>query len=205
MWLALIRHAAVAADVSQPSALWPLSDAGRRSARVLAGAPLWRDVVRIFTSPELKAHETAQIIAGTNGITVTAVEDLREVERPVGQWHDDYPAAVAAYFARPQERTHGWEPPAAVQARMRRCIDGLITWQSAPVAVCGHGLSLALYLASITGAAPERIWPAITLPDLAVVDPARPEVLYQFGRWAAETGGGVSALAPTAWGGEHPT
>src|SRR6266545_1388956 len=117
MRIVLVRHAPVEADPSQLPALWLLSDAGRAAARALAREPIWRDIDRIFTSPELKAHETAQIIAGPNGITVTAVEDLREAERPANQWIDDYPAAVADYFAHPAEATHGWEPPVKAQAR----------------------------------------------------------------------------------------
>lgn len=183
MPLVLVRHAAVEADPAAPAARWPLSDSGRTAARALAREPLWRAIVRIFTSPELKAQETAQIFAGVNGITVTAVEDLREVERPPGQWFDDYPAAVAAYFAAPQASTHGWEPPVVAQARIHACIASLLGWESGPCAVVGHGLTLSLYLASLTGAAPAAIWAAITLPDLAVVDPERAAMLRPFGRW----------------------
>ena len=200
----LVRHAAVEADPAAPAALWPLSDGGRQGARALARAPLWRAIDRIFTSPELKALETAQIIAGANGISVTAVEDLREVERPVGQWLDDYHAAVAAYFAAPVVGAHGWEPPATAQARIRACINELRTWEPARFAVIGHGLTLSLYVASLTGADPAAVWPSITLPDVTVVDPEKGTVSYPFGRWAAEDGKGlgVSALAPTAWSGD---
>lgn len=204
-WIVLVRHAAVQADAAQPSTRWPLSDAGRAAARALARAPLWRDTARIFSSPELKTHETAQILAGPNGMTVTLVEDLREAERPTGGWFGDYPAAVAAWFARPREPTHGWEPPVQAQARIRACIDELRSWEHGPVAVCGHGLTLALYLAALTGGDPASIWPAITLPDVAVIDPGRRTILQPFGRWAVAGGAAtaVTALAPTAWDADH--
>ena len=191
--LVLLRHAAVEAEPAQPPSLWPLSDDGRRATRRLARAPLWRAVVRIFTSPAIKAQETAQIIAGANGITVTVIADLREVERPVGQWFDDtypggYAAAVAAWFAAPAVATHGWEPPAAAQTRITACIDDLLGWEEEPVAVCGHGLTLSLYLNALTGAAPSALWPTIGFPDVAVVDPVRRRVLHPFGRSAAVAG-----------------
>ena len=200
----LVRHAAVEADPAAPPGLWPLSDGGRQGARALARAALWRAIDRIFTSPELKAQETAQIIAGANGIAVTAVENLREVERPAGQWLDDYRAAVAAYFAAPETGAHGWEPAYSAQARIRACIDQLRVWEPAPFAVIGHGLTLSLYVASLTGADPAGIWPSITLPDVAVVDPEQGKVISPFGRCSAEDGKGlgVSALAPTAWSGD---
>jgi broad specificity phosphatase PhoE len=152
---------------------------------------VWRDVERIYSSPEWKAHETAQIIAGMNGIAVSLIEDLREVERPARRWFDDrypggYAGAVAAYFAAPHEATHGWEPPAAAQARMRACIATLRTWAPEPFAVAGHGLTLSLYLASVIGAEPLAFWPSIRLPDIAVVDVECGTILQPFGGWRME-------------------
>jgi broad specificity phosphatase PhoE len=188
MKIVLVRHAAVETDPTIPSAWWPLSAEGVAGARALARERLWAPIGRIFTSGELKALETAHIIAGLNGITVTAIEDLREVERPAGQWFgDDYPGgyagAVRAYFARPDAPTHGWEPPATAQARIRACIDELRRWEPDGFAVAGHGLTLSLYVASITGVGPWAVWPRIALPDYAVLDPDAGRLLRPFGRW----------------------
>ena len=188
MAIILVRHAAVEADPEALPELWQLSDAGRAGSRALSRSALWHDVRRIFSSPEWKAHETAQIIAGMNGITVSLIEDLREVERPPRQWFDDrypggYAGAVAAYFAAPHQATHGWEPPAAAQARIRACIELLRTWEAEPFAIAGHGLTLSLFLASITGNVPLSYWPAIQLPDVAVVDIEHRTILEPFGGW----------------------
>jgi broad specificity phosphatase PhoE len=193
MELVLVRHAAVEIDPAVLPALWQLSDEGRAAARALAREPVWRQVTRIFSSPESKAHETAQIIAGANGITVTVVEELREVERPANQWFDasfpgSYPAAVAAYLSARNDSLHGWEAPAIAQSRIRGCIDGLLAWEPGPVAVCGHGLTLSLYVASVTGIAPQEIWPSITLPDFAVLDTERRAIVRPFGTWRARAG-----------------
>ena len=186
MQVALVRHAAVAADPALPAAWWPLSDGGRAATRRLARWPGWGRIERIFASPEVKAHETAQIIAGCNGLTVTLVEELGEVARPAGVWHADYAAAVRAYFARPEEATHGWEPPAAATARITACLARLTAWEGQPFAVVGHGLTLSLYLAALTGTDPAAIWPRIALPDLAIVDPARRAILRPFGHWQTD-------------------
>jgi broad specificity phosphatase PhoE len=188
MAIVLVRHAAVEVDREQAPVLWQLSDAGRAGARALARSPVWREVQRIFCSPEWKAHETAQIIAGMNGIAVSVIEGLREVDRPARQWFDEsypggYAGAVAEYFAAPHRATHGWEPPAVAQARIRTCIDTLRAWEPEPFAIAGHGLTLSLYLASLTGAVPLAFWPSIQFPDLAVVDAAGGKVLQPFGRW----------------------
>ncbi|MGH2586784.1 MAG: histidine phosphatase family protein [Dehalococcoidia bacterium] len=186
MTIVLVRHAAVETDPAVPPSQWVLSDAGRAAARALAKERLWRPIQRIFTSPEPKAMETAHILAGPNGMTVTVVEDLHEVERPANQWFGDdypggYPAAVRAYFAQPEQATHGWETAAAAQARIRSCMDELRRWEPDGFAVAGHGLTLSLYVASVIKADPAAIWPTIGLPDYAILDPDNGRLERAFG------------------------
>lgn len=179
----LLRHAAVEPERAAHPALWPLSDAGRQAAQTLASQEqLWEPVQRIFSSPELKAAETAHIIAGPNGITVTLVEDLREVQRVIGQWFDDYPAAVRRYFATPHTAVHGWEPAAQAQARMVACVERLARAEPAPFAIAGHGLTLSLYVAAVTGEDPSTLWPGIGMPDVAIIDPDGRRLTRRFGR-----------------------
>jgi 2,3-bisphosphoglycerate-dependent phosphoglycerate mutase len=196
MEIVLVRHAMVVTDPAELYERWELSDEGRAAARALARERLWRPIGRIFSSPERKALETAHIIAGPNGMTVTAVEDLREVERPSGQWFgEEYPGgyagAVRDYFARPEEATHGWEPPAVAQARMRACVEALRVWEPEGFAVAGHGLTLSLYVATVTRIDPAELWPTIALPDVAVLDPDAGRVVLPYGRWRPERAAGV--------------
>jgi broad specificity phosphatase PhoE len=190
MRLVLVRHAMVETDPEVHPALWQLSDEGRAGARALAREPLWLDIERIYCSPELKAHETAQIIAGPNGISVILLEDLREVERPSRQWFgDDYPGgyagAVAEYMRAPDAATHGWEPPAKARERMRACIEAAISWNDEPCAIAGHGMTLSLYVSAVTGEDVMSIWPSIGLPDYAVLDLRHRTLVEPFGRWQA--------------------
>jgi broad specificity phosphatase PhoE len=190
MRLVLVRHAMVETDPEVQPALWQLSDEGRAGARALAREPLWRDIERIYCSPEMKAHETAQIIAGPNGVSVILLEDLREVERPFRQWFgDEYPGgyagAVADYMRAPEASTHGWEPPVKAQERMRACIDEAIHRDDEPCAIAGHGMTLSLYVASVTGEDVMGIWRSIGFPDYAVLDLQRRVLVQPFGRWQA--------------------
>src|SRR5204862_6778501 len=62
----------------------PLNDRGREQARALA-SELAGDVLdAVYTSDLLRAHETAQIVAATKGLSVVVDPDLRE--RDVGEW-----------------------------------------------------------------------------------------------------------------------
>jgi broad specificity phosphatase PhoE len=185
--IVLVRHAGVEADPDVPPALWPLSDEGRWAARHLARERLWRPIERIFCSPETKSLETAHIIAGPNGMTVTAVEALHEVVRPAHQWFGEdypggYPGAVREYLTS-TDPVHGWEPRAAAQDRIVRCIDELRRWEPNGFAVSGHGLTLSLYVSSVLGVTAWEIWPSIALPDYAVLDQHARRLLHPFGRW----------------------
>lgn len=188
MRIVLVRHAAVATDPAVLPMLWQLSDAGRAGARRLARERVWAPIGRIFSSPESKAFETAHILAGPNGITVTAIEDLHEVQRPAKQWFGDeyaggYSGAVRAYFAQPDRAVHGWEPARDARARMLGCLGILREWEPYGFAVAGHGLTLSLLVSAITGLEPTMLWPTITLPDFAVLDTDQARLVQSFGRW----------------------
>ena len=89
-WLYLVRHGATANNRAKPPRLQgrrtdpPLSDEGlaqaRQTGKFLADSPL--DAV--YSSPLLRARQTAEAIAEPHGLAVEVVEDLIEVD--VGVW-----------------------------------------------------------------------------------------------------------------------
>jgi broad specificity phosphatase PhoE len=89
-WLYLIRHGATANNRAKPPRLQGrrtdpgLSDEGRgqaeQTARFLSSVKL----KSVFTSPLLRARETAEAIATPHGLDVVTVDDLIEVD--VGVW-----------------------------------------------------------------------------------------------------------------------
>jgi len=89
-WLYLVRHGATANNRAKPPRLQgrrtdpPLSEEGlaqaRQTGRFLADSP--PDAV--FSSPLLRARQTAEAIAEPHGLAVAVVDDLIEVD--VGEW-----------------------------------------------------------------------------------------------------------------------
>ena len=71
--------------------------------------------------------------------------------------------------------------------RLFETVDALRTWEAEPFAIVGHGLTLSLFLASITGDTPLAYWPAIQLPDVAVVDIDHRTIVEPFGRWRSSS------------------
>jgi alpha-ribazole phosphatase/probable phosphoglycerate mutase len=62
----------------------PLTDLGRRQAEALAEAVAAKNVDAIYSSPLIRALETARIVAARTGLPVVEAEDLREVD--TGAW-----------------------------------------------------------------------------------------------------------------------
>jgi probable phosphoglycerate mutase len=62
----------------------PLNDTGREQAHALAADLADEPVEAVYSSDLARAHETARIIAGTRGLSVTALPELRE--RHFGTW-----------------------------------------------------------------------------------------------------------------------
>jgi broad specificity phosphatase PhoE len=62
----------------------PLTDLGRRQAEALADAVRGANVEAIYSSPLMRALETARIVAARTGLEVMEDDDLREVD--TGGW-----------------------------------------------------------------------------------------------------------------------
>lgn len=81
--LILIRHAEPADD-SRGRCYGRLdvglSDAGREHARLLPASLAHLDYDAVYTSPRIRARETAEPLASARGLTVLADDDLRELD-----------------------------------------------------------------------------------------------------------------------------
>ena len=92
----------------------PLDEVGQGEAAAVA-AELWeRRIVKILSSPLLRALQTAGAIAEAVGVPVTAVDDL--IDRDYGRWAGELEASVVAQFGG-LDAAPGVEPQHAVAER----------------------------------------------------------------------------------------
>jgi phosphoserine phosphatase len=88
----------------------PLTELGREQARALADRLDDTDLEAIYSSDLLRARETAEIVAASKGLQVTALPELREVD--VGSWSGLTRAEAQRRFregfARWQAGGEGW-------------------------------------------------------------------------------------------------
>ena len=172
LWL--VRHGPPAIDTSAPASTWPLSAVGvaaveaARESWSLPVDPPW------VSSPEPKAHQTAQVLRGAE---VATIDDLREAERPA-RWNDDaeHSRLVERSMAEPERPVAPeWEPAGRTRERVVSAVRAVLAAGPTEVVLVGHGTAWTLLVADLTGCPPDLVgWRAMRFPDrcLLVLDPA---------------------------------
>jgi broad specificity phosphatase PhoE len=160
-----------------------LSDMGREQAAALARALARRRVGTIYASPLVRARETAEIVARERGLTVTLVEELRELSLGVweGRTVDDVLATEADAYRRWRERPYDCPPPEGepIEEVARRVLPVMERIVSAhpdgeDALVVAHGGVISVYLCHLLGLSPNALWQlTIGNASLSVVDPPR--------------------------------
>jgi probable phosphomutase (TIGR03848 family) len=144
----LIRHATndfVGKSIAGRTPGVHLNETGRHEAARLAERLKNCGITRIFSSPLERAHETAEPLARTLGLSVTTIENLQEIDfgswkgRPFSELEGD-PMWKQWNSFRVSARTPGGETILQVQARLVGVIRQL--WENFPeetMAVVSHG------------------------------------------------------------------
>lgn len=138
-----ITHPQVRIDPTVPVPQWGLSEMGAARARQAAASPWARRLARIVSSAEVKAIETAQILATAAGIGFETVEVMHENDRSATGFLEPHEFEKAAdwFFAHPLESFRGWERAADAQARIVGAVEATLDDHdpTAPIAFVGHG------------------------------------------------------------------
>ncbi|EHS51389.1 Phosphoglycerate mutase [Rhizobium sp. PDO1-076] len=138
-----ITHPQVKIDPLVPVPQWGLEDLGRQRAEQTAQRPWVRALKRIVSSNELKAVETAEILAAAAGISVERVEAMHENDRSATGFLEPtaFEAAADWFFAHPEESFRGWERAIAAQRRIVDAVSVILSNHDPrlPIAFVGHG------------------------------------------------------------------
>ncbi len=140
--LVYLTHPQVRVDPDVPVPQWGLNPQGRARAERLAAAGCLAGVSRIVSSGEVKAIETAQILAGPLGLTPEVYQDLGENDRSATGFlpSQAFEATADRFFAEPTQSADGWERAIDAQARVVRRTAGLAKTQTeGDLLICGHG------------------------------------------------------------------
>jgi broad specificity phosphatase PhoE len=143
MFALYITHPQVRIDPDVAVPKWGLSDIGAARARVAAGSIWAGRLRRIISSDEVKAIETAEILAAAARISIEIVEDMHENDRSATGFlpPPEFEKAADWFFAHPHDSFKGWERAIDAQARIVSKVEAILTGHDpqAPIAFIGHG------------------------------------------------------------------
>ena len=171
----LVRHAEPQVETHRKASTWQLTDAGCTAAREISTRLAGYRPDVIVTSPERKARDTGQIIAGGLGLTVSEHEGLGEQGGDSVEFIADrelFRETVRRHFAEPTRTVLGHESSYEATARFARVVSDLSDRASAsrcPMLV-SHGRVMAAFMASVTGTDAWTIWNGLMMPDAIAVD-----------------------------------
>lgn len=138
-----LTHPQVAIDPAIPVPQWGLSETGRARAIETAALPWVSSLKRIVSSTEVKAVETAAILAEAAGIGFESIETMHENDRSATGFlpPDEFERAADWFFAHPQESFRGWERAIDAQSRIVGAVMSVLADHDPqqPVAFVGHG------------------------------------------------------------------
>ena len=153
-----VSHPEVVIDAAIPVPDWSLNERGRERARSLLRQPWLASVGRVISSPEAKAIETADVIAGHLGLPVQIRRTTGEVDRSATGY---MPAArheelADLLFAEPTRSAAGWERAIDAQRRLLDALADVVADGPSDVAVVGHGGVGTLLLCHLAGLEVDR-------------------------------------------------
>lgn len=171
--LLLVRHSEPEIHPELPPSEQPLSEEGRRRCRWLADEMNLNLVTRIFCSQELKARETAELVAGYMELEAEPRPGLHELDRSrvALQPVDAFKRRLAAYFQKPNRSQIGDETAEQAQARFTAALQALL--EEAPgetVAVVAHGAVISLMAAAGSKTRAFDVWERLALPSYIVLE-----------------------------------
>lgn len=185
----LIRHADAyhglrqsGGDAADP----PLSPLGRSQAATLAHRLAETPFRAIWSSPVLRAAQTARVIADRHGLRVRTDARLREIRT---QWDEEGTSTL-----RPQGDYPFPEPEAEVADRMHRVCEAVLAelpaGEQAPVraAVVGHTAAMLLHITHTLGLRWGQLPTMLCLTSVSVI-------AHREGRTVVRSFGDVSHLA----------
>jgi broad specificity phosphatase PhoE len=168
--LYLIRHGATEANLARPPRIQgrrhdpPLARVGVRQAEATRDFLAIRPIDRCYTSPLLRAVQTASIIAAPHGLSPIPLDELTECD--VGRWEGlDWhtvrcldPDGYRRFHANPADFGYrGGESFRDVHDRVVPLVDGLLgRHRREAVLIVAHHVVIRTYLAGLLGLSPSQ-------------------------------------------------
>lgn len=172
--LILIKHAMPEIIPAEPSKNWVLSEAGIDSCSALADSLSGYGIQQLFSSREIKAVQTAEIVGEQLGLVNTPVDNLYENDRsgfPYFENPEDWKQQFREFFANPKECIIGNESAEEALIRFEKTVCGLISaHRGESLAIVAHGTVITLLVAAYNDVEPFKFWESLELPSFVLLE-----------------------------------
>ncbi|MEM7797758.1 MAG: histidine phosphatase family protein [Chloroflexota bacterium] len=169
--LLLVRHGQTDANKEMRfvgSTDVPLNKTGREQARLMAARLAERPIEHIYSSPALRAHETAKLINNSLQAEISLDERLWELDhknwegKTIQEIYDQDPQAWEDWMNLKIEAPHGGETLEDVAIRARSWLtdlDKAYEGKNHTLLVAAHGGLLQVMLCELLGTTRRNFWP----------------------------------------------
>lgn len=171
--LLLIKHSEPVVDFGITPANWVLSDRGEQRAGLLAAYLADRGINALYSSSEVKAVQTAEIVGAATGLSINVVPDLREHRRENASVIDSskWRSLVIQSIRKQDEQIYGSEPVATARMRFGEAIRRLMKSESGQkIAVIAHGTVISTFVAELLEVDPIPVWDSLGVPGLLEIE-----------------------------------
>lgn len=150
-----VTHPQVVIDPAVPVPRWGLSPKGRERALAAASQPWLARVERVFSSDEVKAIETAVLLAEPRDLAVEIRRGMHENDRTATGFLPPpaFEAMADRFFAHPDTSQEGWERAVDAQARIVAAVETALAEETGDgdVLFVGHGAVGTLLYCALAG------------------------------------------------------
>jgi 2,3-bisphosphoglycerate-dependent phosphoglycerate mutase len=168
--LILVRHSLPLIQTELPASQWSLSGEGLRRAALLPALLAPYKPHHIIASQELKAQQTAQVIAQAMKLPLLVESDLHEHARSQAAGlnsQDQFETLLSAFFEHPDRLVFGSESADETLLRFSGALDRLIrTYPQESLVLVSHGTVISLFVSRHCGVAPFHFWKQLGLPSI---------------------------------------
>jgi len=171
--LIFVKHSLPEIVEDVPAREWNLSDVGRLRAQRLADELIRYHPDVIFSSPEPKAIQTAEIVAETFSLSFQQIEGLHEHDRSNAPFctPEEFQKLVREFFVQPDTLVFGAETAVQALSRFRQAVDGVLDLsENKTTTIVSHGTVISLYTAWLTGCNGYDLWQKLGLPSFVTLD-----------------------------------
>jgi broad specificity phosphatase PhoE len=168
-------------DPKIPSRDWHLSQEGRQRGKLLAARLLAFSPMRIVSSHESKALETASIVAETIGLPYEEAVGLQEHERSQEEYtsREIFENQVRIFFGQPGRLVFGSETADQACTRFIKAVKAIqeqVPGQF-PLVIVSHGTVISLFVSRAWGIDPFLFWKSLQLPCIVEFSTGKPNII----------------------------